>query len=103
MEEDHSWILLPKSDDRWQAGYNNFMADAFEGRYRGETAACPCTRCCCMAFRTKDVVEKHLCEKGFFPGFAKRKRRHHAPPVPEPEPMAVNDDEEFSEGEVADT
>lgn len=105
--DDHSWILLPKSDERWQAGYKDFIEDAFRGRYRGRTAACPCMRCCCLAFGTQDVVEKHLFDKGFYPEFAKRKRRQRAPrgpePEPEPEPVAVNDDEEFGEGEVADT
>jgi hypothetical protein len=27
--DDHSWILLPKSDERWQAGYKDFIEDAF--------------------------------------------------------------------------
>jgi hypothetical protein len=105
--DDRSWILLPKSDERWQAGYKDFIEDAFGGRYRGRTAACPCMRCCCLAFGTQDVVEKHLFDKGFYPEFAKRKHRQRAPrgpePEPEPEPVAVNDDEEFGEGEVADT
>jgi hypothetical protein len=60
-----------------------------------------------LAFGTQDVVEKHLFDKGFYPEFAKRKHRQRAPrgpePEPEPEPVAVNDDEEFGEGEVADT
>jgi hypothetical protein len=58
-----------------------------------------------LAFGTQDVVEKHLFDRGFYPEFAKHKRRQRAPrgPEPEPEPVAVNDDEEFGEGEVADT
>ena len=45
-----------------------FINNAFHGAYRGETATCPCTRCC-MAYLTKTEVQKHLLVRGFDESF----------------------------------
>ncbi len=52
-DDDHSWMLLSQSDDEWQVGFEKFIEHTFEGTYLGETAACACTRCHCMAYIMK--------------------------------------------------
>ena len=97
-EDDCSWMLLPKSEDAWQTGFEKFIEDTFEGLYPGETAKCPCARCRCMAFRTKIEVQKHLLDRGFDKEFVKQKRNRHRAP----EPGLVDDDRDFGEGEADD-
>jgi hypothetical protein len=87
-------MLLSQSDDAWQVGFEKFIEHTFEGTYPGETAACPCTRCCCMAYGTKIEVQQHLLGRGFDKDFIKQKRSVS-------KPMVV-DDREISEAEVDD-
>ena len=98
-EDDPSWMLLPQTDDAWQVGFNKFIENTFEGRYPVETTACPCTRCRCMIYGTKEELQKHLLfGKGFDQEFIKRK-------LDAAKTMVVDDDDDdgdFGEGEADD-
>lgn len=92
-DADRSWMLLPHTDEAWQAGFQQFIEKEFQGNYPGQTAACTCCRCHCLVYITKIEVEQHLLTKGFDKDFIKQKRR-----VAEP----MDDDCDFSEAEARD-
>jgi hypothetical protein len=72
-DDDLSWMLLPdRSVSQWQTSFKKYIGKKFEGTYPGETAPCPCGRCRCMAYITKDVMTKHLLSRGFDPDYQKR-------------------------------
>ena len=73
-DNDRSWMLLPQSTDEWQAGLEKFIESTFEGTYVSETAACPCSRCRGVVYKTKSEVQMHLLSKGFDVNFVKEKR-----------------------------
>jgi hypothetical protein len=41
-----------RSTPEWQKGFNDYIKSTFTSTYKGETAPCPCSRCCCMSYRT---------------------------------------------------
>jgi hypothetical protein len=89
-DDDLSWMLLPdRSVSQWQTTFKKYIGKKFEGTYPGETAPCPCGRCRCMAYITKDVMTKHLLSRGFDPDYQKRLMEQlHAP-----EPAIVVEDD----------
>jgi hypothetical protein len=56
---------MVRSTPEWQKGFNDYIKSTFTSTYKGETAPCPCSRCCCMSYRTQSEVEKHLVNRGF--------------------------------------
>ncbi|TVU10813.1 hypothetical protein EJB05_44365 [Eragrostis curvula] len=95
-DDDHSWMLLPRSDDAWLVGFEKFIENTFEGTYPGQTAPCPCIRCRCMEYTTKVEVQRHLLRKGFAKDFIKRK-------CDAVKPVVVDDDQDFGEGKAEDS
>jgi hypothetical protein len=60
---------MARSTPEWQKGFNDYIKSTFTSTYKGETAPCPCSRCCCMSYRTQSEVEKHLVDRGFAESF----------------------------------
>ena len=62
-------MRLPRSSIEWQENLQNFLDITFGGTSRGGTAACPCPRCVCMAYRPRLLVQLHLLHRGFDESF----------------------------------
>ena len=60
---------LPRSSPKWMEKLQQFMDITFGGTSRGGTAACPCPRCVCMAYRPRPLVQLHLLHRGFDESF----------------------------------
>ena len=66
---DRSWMHLPRSSPEWLEKFPQFLDITFGGTSTGGTAACPCSRCVCMVYRPRFVVQIHLLNRGFDESF----------------------------------
>ena len=62
---DKSWIDMPRNTTKYLDGLNKFLDFAFEFRSINDTIRCPCPRCHCNKWETRDVVFDHLICKLF--------------------------------------
>ena len=60
---------LPRSSPEWLEKFPQFLDITFGGTSTGGTAACPCSRCVCMVYRPRSVVQIHLLNRGFDESF----------------------------------
>ena len=72
-DDDWSWMSLSRLSAEWQAGLDKYINSIFEGTYAAEIAACPCSRCRGVVFKTKSKVQMDLLNKGFDENFVKEK------------------------------
>jgi hypothetical protein len=110
-DDDRSWMRLSRSSTEWQNKFIQFMDSRYGGISRGGTAACPCRRCLCMAYRTRAVVQVHVLSSGFAESFIMEEegsasvvlhnedarpsgvRVHNDPPLAAAVDVEVNNDE----------
>lgn len=60
---------MAKFTSEWRTGFHNYIQSIFGDTSNAETAPCPCTRCRCMSYRTKNEVRAHVAQRGFDDSF----------------------------------
>jgi hypothetical protein len=91
---DWSWMSLSQLSAQWQDGLDNYINTIFEGTYASETAACPCSRCHGVVFKTKSKVQMDLLNKGIDENFVKERLNA--------QPRRNNDDRVHGDGGLDD-
>ncbi|RDY06303.1 hypothetical protein CR513_09720, partial [Mucuna pruriens] len=62
---DKSWIDMPRNTAKYLDGLNKFLDFAFENQSVNGAIRCPCPKCDCNKWETRDVVHDHLICKQF--------------------------------------
>ncbi|RDX77163.1 hypothetical protein CR513_42759, partial [Mucuna pruriens] len=62
---DKSWIHMPRNIVKYLDVLNKFLDFAFENQFVNVAIWCPCPKCCCNKWETRDIVCDHLICKQF--------------------------------------
>ncbi|XP_009776215.2 uncharacterized protein [Nicotiana sylvestris] len=62
---DKSWIGMPRNTPQYFLGVNQFLDFAFNNVAIGDKIKCPCPKCGCRKWKTRNIVFDHLIEKSF--------------------------------------